>query len=230
METFITILVFVGISVFSQWLKNRQGGSVDEDSDEPAPSAPPKKQTGSWEEELRRMLEQGAPPAPRPSTPPLVPTPPPLVQRPGARPPRPVPEPVAMEMDMEAEARKMARLEQSRRASERVARMEQQTNERMALIDPHHTHYYKGNCMRCGGKLEFPAASAGTSIICPHCQSKTLLIIAQTSAHLLGTQVVSRNVPSQDVVRVVSLLRSPSTAREVVIASVIMGPPKAFEV
>lgn len=36
-------------------------------------------------------------------------------------------------------------------------------------------NYFKCNCQRCGGHIEFPSNGAGMTIDCPHCGKKTVL-------------------------------------------------------
>ena len=43
------------------------------------------------------------------------------------------------------------------------------------------TKYLKGVCSECGGHLEFPADSTGTTIDCPHCGKPTELLLALPS-------------------------------------------------
>jgi hypothetical protein len=40
------------------------------------------------------------------------------------------------------------------------------------------TKYLKGECMHCGGHLEFPALNAGMVADCPHCGQATELLLA----------------------------------------------------
>src|SRR2546421_1809692 len=47
------------------------------------------------------------------------------------------------------------------------------------------TRYLKGECNECGGHIEFPADSTGTSIECPHCGKMTDLLLAVPSAQPL---------------------------------------------
>src|SRR3954462_7861575 len=41
------------------------------------------------------------------------------------------------------------------------------------------TKYRKGECMHCGGHLEFPAEAAGLAADCPHCAQQTDLLLAR---------------------------------------------------
>ena len=40
------------------------------------------------------------------------------------------------------------------------------------------TKFLHGECQQCGGHLEFPADSAGTSAECPHCNQQTELLLS----------------------------------------------------
>jgi hypothetical protein len=40
------------------------------------------------------------------------------------------------------------------------------------------TKYLKGQCTECGGRLEFPAETIGTTADCPHCGKQTELALA----------------------------------------------------
>jgi len=41
------------------------------------------------------------------------------------------------------------------------------------------TKYLKGECVHCGGRIEFPVEAAGTTADCPHCGRQTELLLAQ---------------------------------------------------
>jgi hypothetical protein len=43
---------------------------------------------------------------------------------------------------------------------------------------PIETKYLKGCCQSCGGHIEYPAESVGTTIDCPHCGKLTELLLA----------------------------------------------------
>ena len=39
------------------------------------------------------------------------------------------------------------------------------------------TRYFKCNCQQCGGRIEYPVASVGTTVDCPHCGQQTDLTL-----------------------------------------------------
>src|SRR5260370_4074676 len=46
-------------------------------------------------------------------------------------------------------------------------------------VRPEESDFIKALCKSCGGHLEFPAASLGDTILCPHCGQSTLLALQQ---------------------------------------------------
>jgi hypothetical protein len=49
-------------------------------------------------------------------------------------------------------------------------------------------NFVKGECARCAGHLEFPAAAAGETIVCPHCGQSTVLVLPSASTKPLQTR------------------------------------------
>jgi len=43
-------------------------------------------------------------------------------------------------------------------------------------------NYGKCLCIHCGGRIEFPGESAGTTVLCPHCNQSTVLAAAAANA------------------------------------------------
>lgn len=232
--------------------ENLPGGGEDRPAAPPAIPRPVK--ASDWEEELRRLLE-GEEPVVRPKTP----TPPPVVAAPqGQLPPpsrtaphppplppvAPAPQPApvpsilprpavpprpVIDETVEAPTRPLAHLLQSSQAYERASRLQDSVGTRMAELAKEHSHYYKGACLKCRGNIEFPVGAAGTTITCPHCGASTLLVIGQTTPHLQAVGIVSHSGGAKEANAAIGLLRRPESARQAMIVSFIVGPPKALE-
>jgi hypothetical protein len=53
------------------------------------------------------------------------------------------------------------------------------------------TKYLKGECVHCGGHLEFPAEAAGLTADCPHCGKQTdLLLAAPKTSSGIPTRII----------------------------------------
>jgi hypothetical protein len=208
METLITILIFIGIAIFSSWLKRRQQA----DEDQPWPTSPTKRSTPppsapasqrpaqprptksvSWEEELRRLLEGEQPAAPPPPPvivhePRRVPAPPPLPTAP-ARPTRPAARPVitpVLEIDEEQVGIpvQLPGLTESASAYERATQLDLKVAERLRQASDQVTKH-------------------------------SVTPVARTERRQ-GTAVAA-------------LFRDRTSLRAAMIASFVLGPPKAIE-
>jgi hypothetical protein len=214
-EKLIFVIAIIIISILHSWWKKKRGEPEDEENpwpgypprnkpqSPPATQAPPKAPTQSWEEELRRLLQGGAPaqpapppvvvqPAPR-STPPLVvvqqsrPAPPPL---PRVVAPRPAPAPrpaasVGTDPDMDKGLPvQMPSLMQSAQAYLRASQLDTKVAQHLQRVD---------------------------DLVTKH-------------------QKVARKREVSPVVRqTLALLRDRQSLRAAILASVVLGPPKAME-
>lgn len=208
----IGLVIFVAIAALSHFLKRKQGGQRDTETDEATPPARPGSSTPqpagrqlSWEEELKRLLE-GQAPVEEHAPPPVVivrretPAPPSLpvrrepepeeTRRPLPLPPvftRPGPTEESESHERhDVETGHMAVLREAASAHERASQLGDSFRERFESAD----------------RLA-PTAPATRSAV----------------------RVVKR---SSEVESVVALLRQPKTARQVFIASAVFGQPKAL--
>ena len=218
-ESIVTLLVFLGIGVISNWLKNRQ--QPDETGADPAPpldQKPRPTKAAKWEEELRRILEGGeteSAPAPRP--------PPVIVQekhRPAPSPravaPPPVPRPSRVtvpEVNEEDEGLPvhMPTLTESAQAYLRGSTIDDRVAERMrargAMAEAAAAHQRASNIdVQAAGHLQHRAASV------VHCSP-------QSRANANRPQIAQAR----------ALVRQRQSLQSAIIASVILGPPKALE-
>jgi DNA-directed RNA polymerase subunit RPC12/RpoP len=238
---FLIAAAFVAIS---NWFKGRKQTEETDTWDEvwgeeQRPSSPPPRSTpvppplppqrpapaSDWEKELRDLLEGREPVRQQPPPPPVIvpprksvpPPPPPLVTQPR----------VIADEEGPGEL-SLAKLKESAAAYRRASQLHGDVADRLRQASAEHTHHYKAPCQRCGGRIEFPVTSAGRTIHCPHCGRETKLVIATLPAHLTGARP-ARKKRSGEAAGAVRLLRSPQGIRQAVLASVILGAPKAVE-
>ena len=200
MDTFLTLLFFAAAAVVSAWLKRKQGQGDETWRHEQAPRTPgsgPASPAGappaprpprpvSWQEELRRLLEEG-----QPATPPVLePQPPPVQPRaPIPGPPRLPPAPPVLapaelsEEDVGLPVH-LPSLQEAAQSFLQASHLDQTVQDRMERVDK------------------------------------------QVSQHRLLSSV--RAMPLE-MVQARALLRDPVSLRAALIASIILGPPKAFE-
>ena len=209
-QTLITLVVFVAISLISTWLKKRQ----EKEPPGPPPGMPgprppqPSSTAASWEAELRRLLE-GEEPAP-----------PPVVAEPPRRVPPPVPpafRPVVIRPVVELDEQeiglpvRMPELVESSRAHQRASQLEQRVKDfmRPRASLPESTAAYQ-QAQRLEGK------------------------VAEHFKHLTGN-VASHTAPglartiAPEIVQARAMLHNHQAIRSALIASVVLGPPKALE-
>ena len=213
-ESLLIAVAFVLISVVANWLKKKRGGEGEaewpaEQNTLPIPrprppsQAPPQpapSQPRDWEEELRRLLgeEELAPPPPVPASrpqPSAAPMPSPAsVAKPIKLSPAPSPfemppllQSISVEdspnLELSHREMELARMEESRAAHQRAARLQGQVAEQMQQVN---------------------------ELVSRHTHAR------QVSAAAEAAQVVA-------------MLRHPRTARHAFVASLVFGPPKAFE-
>ena len=246
MEQIIILLIFGAAAALQGWLKSRKGESEDSDWDQPSPTTrnqpPPVRKpavNSDWEAELKRLLEGTQPPvAPKPPPTPVIVTrtvPPPVpASKPApVRVPAPdhkwlVPKPL-VDDEEGPETLALANLHVAADAYGRASQLHERTAERLSKVNPDHGHTYKGRCSRCEGKIEFPISAVGSTVTCPHCSRETRLAVMEADPHLAAARVI-RKRRSQEAEAAVAMVRSRPALRQAIIASVILGPPKALEV
>ncbi len=221
------MLAIVVISALASWVQGRNkkkgqaqpwGGEDDESyrphqttsgrAPQPAPGQPL-----NWEEELKRLLENQPPLDSSVGTPP----PPPIVRRhtpPPPPPPPPLPKRVSREsLPTDHEGRPSREsastpwqdvsLDSQPAPSKPLARLDQSTHAYQRAAHLHET-------------------------VAAHLQR----VDDQTEKHgkpLIASSLARRDAGSPDARAVVALLRQPATARQALLASFVLAPPKALE-
>lgn len=211
-DSWVSIAVFAGfilLSAISNYLKKKQAeksepGFPDQSSsprETNQPSSAPTRKAATWEEEIKKLLEdeteESVPPVlaerprpvPRPPQPPALP--PHLARNQLPRPAAPAPAQVAPAKiepseDEDVHSR-LARLSESAAAYTRASQLTERVTERMKTVDT-------------ATEQVRPAAPVAHRQIAP------------------------------DASQAVSLLRTPRSVRQVMIASIVLGPPKSLEV
>ena len=216
------MLAIVVISALSSWFQKRNQkdgqaepwGGEDEESSRPqrptgsSTSAPNPNQALNWEEELKRLLEGKPPLDSTASTPP--PMPPPIIRR---VPPPPVPQKVSRESEGVDEESITSR-EGSSPWSDTAYDSLPEPTKPLAHLE-HNTQAYQR-----ATKLHETVAA------------RMRHVDELTEKHgkpLAASRVVRRDIGSPDARAVVALLRQPATARQALLASFVLAPPKALE-
>lgn len=221
MDNPYVILAIVVISAISSWVqsRNKKGGRAEPWGGEDDADYKPYRQTGSasapnpnqplnWEEELKRLLEgkppldgtAGAPPPP----------PPPIIRR--ADPP-PLPEPVARESETPPEESYATRESSSPWSDTSLDTLPAPTK---PLAHLEHTAQAYHRATRLHETVS----------------ARLRQVSEQTEKHgkpLTVSRLARRDGVSPDVRAVVGLLRRPATARQALLASFVLAPPKALE-
>ncbi len=221
-EGFLIFLVIAGISAVAEWLKKKRLREQAGDVSETELSAPPDRTAGpsspatnaegkplsQWEEEIRRMLNGLDPqvPVPPPLPPPIVrQTPPPVYQS------RPVVVAVEEGESEEPVPTYLSSMESPDSAYRRAAGLKQTVDGRMASAATF------GNAADAWNR----AGSIDARIRAQLSEASNLL-------HHAPVGKVNRH-RSDDAERLVATFRNPATARQAVIASFVLSPPKALE-
>jgi hypothetical protein len=215
-EKLIFVVAVIIISILHSWWKKRRGEPEDESNpwpgypprqkpqDRPASQAPPKAPTQSWEEELRRLLRGDAPAQPAP--------PPVVVIQPASR---PVPPPVVVQ--------------QSRPAPPPLPRgvAPRPTPAPRPVVsvgtDPD---------MDKGLPVKMPSLmqSAQAYLRASQLESKVAQHLQRVDEQVTKHVKVERKREASPVVRqTIGLLRDRQSQRAAILASVVLGPPKAME-
>lgn len=211
------VLAIVIISALTSWWQKRNKQSEHgepwggEDQEVSHPRRPgttaPSNQPLNWEEELKRLLENKPPLDSTAGTPP----PPPIVRR---VPPPPLPAGLPREsLPTDHEGKPSRESAPTPWQDARLNRLPQPTKPLVTLEQS--THAYQ----RASQLHEAVAA-------------RMQRVDDQTEKHgkpLAVTRLVHHQLGSADARAVVALLRQPATARQALLASFVLAPPKALE-
>lgn len=206
----IFIIFVVIVSAISKFLKTRKGA---DDNSGPAPSprrdrTEPAPKTVSWEEEIKRLLGE------LPSEPPPPPPPPPIVvQRPPPAPPVPRPRPTQAPVTPPLATIEVPPIFSSTAQTEESESHELHTREsgHMAKLADAESAYGRARRLQEATAARLEAITRATTTARPE----------KATSHRHGR--------SSEVEAVVKLLHRPKTARQVLIAQAVLGPPKSLE-
>lgn len=215
------MLAIVVISALSSWFQKRNkkdgqvepwGGEDDETYRQQrtgsSPPAPNPSQPLNWEEELKRLLE-GKPPLD--GTAGTPPPPPPVIRRVPS--PPPLPEKVSRESEG-VDEESLASRESSSPWQDTSLDSQPAPTKPLAHLE-HTTQAYQ-------------RATHLHETVAAHLRR----VDEQTEKHgkpLTAPRLLRRDTGSADARAVVALLRRPSTARQALLASFVLAPPKALE-
>jgi hypothetical protein len=212
MDSLITALVLLVVSAIATWMKKKAATGQD-DSTQDAPQAPPPMNRPrpasptSWEEELRRLLEGQSTTAPPSARPPPMQAPPPMVVTPRPRPVSPTPPIVVRPVLVSPERRAVISTPRPAPAPMPVPSRIEISAAQLAPLRQSGEAYQRANQ--------------------PDKQ------VAEQISPVPGRQVlatsISRRTVSPEITQVVSLFKSARSARQAVIASLILGPPRSIE-
>lgn len=219
------VLAIVVISAITSWFQNRNkkseqaepwGGEDDADykpyrKSEGTTTSPTPGQPLNWEEELKRLLEGKPPLDSTAGTPP--PPPPPIVRR-VPPPPPPLPVSVARESLPTDHEGKPSRESAVTPWQDVSLDTQPKPTKPLATLE-HSTHAYQ-------------RASQLHETVATHLQR----VDEQTEKHgkpLVATVIPRRAAVTADARAVVALLRHPATARQAMLASLVLAPPKGME-
>lgn len=210
-QTLITLLVFVVISLISTWLKRKQ--EIQEQ--EPPPSEPtsrPRRRriTRNWEEELRRLFEEkpNFPPAEFPLPPSSRPTAAERRQKPPPLPP--IGSPVRTEED-EGLLVSMPEMLESTEAYRRGSQIGERIEERM-----------RQRHLMSESTAAYQQAQKLDEKVAEHLKQLKERVVT----HIEQPKV--RTVPA-DILQARAMLRNRSSLRSAIVASLVLGSPKALE-
>jgi hypothetical protein len=224
MDSLLILLVLVGLSVITSWLqKKRQAGEAESWPAGPRPShpaplprrtsppgvpspAPPAAEapspTSRWEEELRRLLE-GESPVSAPPPAPIVPKLEESSQRRVVAPPPLPPKPAPAVVRTVRPARPVPSLESMEPLEAAAAGL--------GRLDQSARAYERAR------QLHQAAAE------------RLHQVETMTAQHRVGVAQGRRRTRPPEVAAAVNLLRHPTSARQAVVASLILGPPKGLD-
>ncbi|MST94362.1 MAG: hypothetical protein EXS33_03665 [Pedosphaera sp.] len=209
-EGLLILLVIAAASAFFNWLKKKGEADGSQPAPPPIPGQrevpppPPPPQAQNWEEELRKLLqgEEPAPPPPPPRLPPLI-----------VHQPRRVPPPPPVPVEEESPAPPMFHptpvLNQSAEAFERARRIDETAAQE---VD-------KGSTL---------AAAAQAFLVGSQLDDRMAEHLRQVTLRPVGKTGVTSAERTAEAAAALELIRNPRSVRTAMIASVILGPPRAL--
>lgn len=213
----LTIVVFVVLSAIGNWIQKREQERELEREEMERPAVPPPRRSLSpppaspaspLEEELRRLLQ---PQKPRP----VIVVPPPA-------PPPPLP---AAKRTYSEESPSLEDLDSPQVTLPPLSAAAQGQRDAAQISDR-----VAGRMRRASSALgRLPAsaqAMAAAESLDESAYRQIVAGVAQSSRTAVAT---SPRIPSADAVAAVSMLRNPSSTRQAVLLSVILGPPRALD-
>jgi hypothetical protein len=202
MDSLITALILLVVSALATWLKKKGAEPGDGDSSpgsQQTPTPRPLQRPTNWEEELRRMLA-GQPPA---EPPPGRPTPPPTKTTPWQTPPPVVIRPVLVSQKRPT----VVSTPRAVPAPPPVPSSVEMSAGRMAPMTESKTAYDRASQL----------------------DKKVAEHIGRVSGQRVLATTVVRREASPELAQAVSLFKNARTARQAVIASIILGRPRSLE-
>jgi len=197
----ILIAIAIGSTVAEWWKKRKQPGQTDSSLRDPSsPPAPPQPTAPSDWEEELRRLLGGEPPVTKP---PPVAAPPPL---------RPV--------IIHEPAKPISIGVVSLPAAQPVP----------SLAEPVFVHAEKSVAVSLPALQESITAYQRASHLHEEVAGHLRRVEEMTHHHVANVPTALHQAPSAESVQTISMIRNPNTARQAIIASLILGPPKALAV
>ena len=213
MDTLLTIVFFIVAAILSAIMKKKQSDATDEESwprepssHQPAerPGTTPAPRRESWEDELRRLLEGKTTARPTASPPPPVPPPPP--------PPLPPTSPSVPSAPKPSRSAPPAWLSKVEARKEQAARKVKDLREKRSEVS---IRLQKSmDHLRQASQLDDRAAMT--------------IRRAANRIHFQEEKIQVAKTPGE-IKDALNLLQSRESLRTAMIASVILGPPKALE-
>lgn len=224
-ESLLILIVFVVLSALSNWMKKKSGQTEEGVGDQPHPTTPPPsrttrtipvppasahpRKTTDWQEELRRLLEGELP---APPTPPVVVQPPP----PAAGPPpihRPQPGTATGRVAVESSrfAGSLASFARSTAAYQRASQVDESVAEH---LDQRASLAESASAYQHASQLDQTVAGHLRDV---------------SSRPAQAAAIVRHRIDSAEITQTKAMFRHPAAARQAIIASIILSPPKGLE-
>ena len=213
-KTLVQFLIVAVIAITSgifNWMKKQRAAKERETETwtQPTPSpAPPPSRASNWEEEMRRMLGGEEPVAP--AAPPVIlarPAPPP--------PPPPVVRQTVVAVEEEGPDLELPALTEASTVYQKASEL----NERVAQF----MHGVSGKLGQLDESVSAYERAAQLDVQVPRQMRETIThaTTVTTSAHRAARNPLTAPI--------VAMFRTRATARQAIVASLILGPPKALE-
>ena len=231
LESLLVFVVIVLLSSLSNWLKERSEkrkqaerqapsnrdvlspGPTTESAPGPFPPSPKESGGQDWERELRRLFgEEEAPPAPRPLPPPLPAPAPPVPAKAAAPPPVTVRRFEVPSRPVEPEIQPI-QLPPGTHFAPTAEALDQE----------------EAPTFQLAGLEESANAYLRASQLQEHAAARMQQAVALTAHPAAAAAKRMTRERSAEVSRVLAQLRRPTTARETVLATMILGTPRSLE-